>query len=272
VTQLTNGSVDCFGNMPSRFEDGKPPRIAFTYNWPFWNAEAAWIFADKPGEFHVLEGFDPNRMSMWSAVSAEFLFVYHPEGAAFGQIARSNADTNALQVLTNDEGDKDDPGFFISPEFGGETLLVANINHSALGIYRDLKSPDGFWTRIATLTLPTDSPYKYISSVETIAPATGIDGTSYFTFLARESADRASPGGIYVLGLGNDPTNRYTRRVDDGFQTNEIAVRMEPEPFLGSNEAFVYYNFFNNATGQSGLRRASTGIELDTNRGWQMIY
>jgi hypothetical protein len=281
VTQLTNHSVDCYGNMPSRFEDGKPPRIAFTYNWPIWNAEAAWIFADKPEELHILEEFDYNRMSMWSAVSAEFLFVYHPEGTTFGQIARSNADADLVQVLTNDEGDKDDPGLFISPEFEGETLLVVNINHSAIGIYRDLKSPDGFWRRVTTLALPAYSPYKYISSVETIASATGVDGVSYFALLARESADRNSPGGIWVLGLGTDPTNRFARRVDDGIQTGEIAVRMEPEPFVGKNEIFVYYNFFSLVGGQSGLRRASTGMKVTANStspeetgylSWQISY
>jgi polyhydroxybutyrate depolymerase len=38
------------------------------------------------------------------------------------------------------------------------------------------------------------------------------------------------------------------------------AVRMEPEPFVAKGEAFVHHSFFDIASGQHGLRRASTGI------------
>jgi hypothetical protein len=262
ITQLTRGQVDCYGNMPSRFDDGKPARIAFTYDWPIWKAKAAWIFVDKPEEPHPLPGFDYNKMSMWSAVSPEFLFVYRPPGATVGQIARANADTGAIQVLTNDAGEKNDPGMFRAPEFGGEICLLANVDNRALAIYRDLKSPDGFWTRVATLTLPSDAPYQFISSPEIIAPTTGIGGVSYFALLARQSKDRNSPGSMWVLGLGTDPKHRFVRRVDDGAQTGAPAVRMEPEPFVGENQVYIYYNYYDLARSKHGLRRASTGIRV----------
>jgi Ca2+-binding EF-hand superfamily protein len=264
VTQLTHNKLDSYGNMPSRFVDGKPPRIAFTYDWPIWNAKAAWVFADKPEELHPVPGFDYNKMSMWSAVSADFLFVHRPPGATHGQIGCADADTGQVTVLTNDEGDKDDPGMFRAPEFGGEILLVCNVGNSALGIYRDLKSPDGFWTRVATLTLPADAPFRFISSPETIAPATGIGGVSYFSLLAREGKDRNTPGSIWVLGLGKDPSRRLARRIDDGALTGARTSVLEPEPFVGRNEAYVYYNYYDFAGGRWGLRRASTGIKVAT--------
>jgi len=262
VTQMTHNKFDCYGNMPSRFQDSKPPRIAYTYDWPIWKAKAAWIFFDKPAEPHQLEGFDYRQMSMWSAVSPDFLFVKRTPGAPHGQIARANADTGKVTVLTNDEGQKDDPGLFVSPEFGGEILLVCNVDNSALGIYRDLKSPDGFWTRIATLKLPDDAPHKFISSPETIASATGVGGVSYFSLLAREGKDRNTPGSIWVLGLGKDEKNRFVRRVDHAAGTSTPTVVLEPEPFVGKNEVYVYYNFFDRASGQHGVRRASTGIKV----------
>jgi hypothetical protein len=169
VKQLTRQPVDCYGNMPSRFRDGKPPRVAFTYGWPIWYAKAAWIFLDRPDELHQVPFFDYKRMSMWSAVSSEFMFVYRPPGAAWGQIARVNADSGELQVLTNDPGEKDDPNLFRAPEFGGEICLMASVDNCAIAIYRDLKSPDGFWTRVATLTVPAELPYQFISSPEPIA-------------------------------------------------------------------------------------------------------
>lgn len=259
VTQLTRNAFDCYGNMPSRFQDGKPPRVAYTYDWPIWKAKAAWIFLDQPDAPRELADFDYRQMSMWSAVSPHFLFVQKPEGAQHGQIALSDADTGKVTVLTNDEGEKNDPGLFKAPEFGDEILLVCNVDNSGLAIYRDQrrdgKSP---WPRIATLTLPDDAPYKFISSPETIASATGVGGVSYFSLLARESKDRRSRGSIWVLGLGTDANNRFARRVDNGGSS----IVLEPEPFVGKNEVYVYYNAFNAPTRENGLRRAATGIKV----------
>ena len=263
VTQLTHQKFDCYGNMPSRFQDGKPPRIAYTYNWPIWKAKAAWIFADKPDQPHELANFDYRQMSMWSAVSPHFLFVQTPPGAPHGQVAVSDADTGAVLVLTDDAGAKDDPGLFKAPEFGGEVLLVCNVDNSALAIYRD-EAKDGKtpWKRIATLTLPPDAPHKFISSPETIGSGNGVGGVSYFSLLAREAKDRNTPGSIWVLGLGKDPANRFVRRVDHAAGTGAPTVVLEPEPFVGRDEVFVYYNFFDRAKGQHGLRRAATGIKI----------
>jgi len=65
---------------------------------------------------------------------------------------------------------------------------------------------------------------------------------------------------IWVLGLGKDEKNRFVRRVDHAAGTATPTVVLEPEPFVGKNEVYVYYNFFDRASGQHGLRRASTGI------------
>jgi catechol 2,3-dioxygenase-like lactoylglutathione lyase family enzyme len=259
VTQLTRQKYDCYGNMPSRFQDGKPPRVAYTHDWPIWKAKAAWVFLDQGDAPRELENFNYKQMSMWSAVSPHFLFVQQPEGAPIGQVAVSDADTGAVRVLTDDAGMKDDPGMFLAPEFGGELLLVCNVDNSALAIYRD-EAKDGKtpWKRIATLTLPEDAPYKFISSPETIASATGVGGVSYFSLLARENKERTSRGSIWVLGLGTDEKNRLARRVDDGASPSVL----EPEPFVGKNEVYVYYNAFDGASRKSGLRRAATGIKV----------
>jgi catechol 2,3-dioxygenase-like lactoylglutathione lyase family enzyme len=259
VTQLTRNKFDCYGNMPSRFQDGKPPRIAYTYDWPIWNAKAAWIFLDQPDAPRELANFDYNQMSMWSAVSPHFLFVQKPKDAPHGQIALSDTETSALRVLTDDGGAKNDPGMFRAPEFGGEILLVCNVDNSALAIYRDEKR-DGKspWRRIATLKLPDDAPYRFISSPETIAPATGVGGVTYFSLLARENKDRRSRGSIWVFGLGTDPNNRFARRVDDG----KSSTVLEPEPFVGKTEVYVYYNAYDGGTRQNGVRRAATGIKV----------
>jgi hypothetical protein len=134
---------------------------------------------------------------MWSAVSPHFLFVQQPEGAPIGQVAMSDADSGAVRLLTDEAGMKDAPGLFQSPEFGGEILLVCNVDNSTLAIYRD-EAKDGKtpWKRIATLTLPDDAPYKFISSPETIGSGNGIGGVSCFSLLACENKERTSRGSI----------------------------------------------------------------------------
>ncbi len=263
VKQLTHGETDCFGNMPSRFHDGQPPRLAFTIDWPFPKAKAAWIFFDKPDEWHKIPSFDANLMSMWSAFSPQFLFIQRLPGASVGQAALADAATGDIVVLTDDDGDKNDAQLFNAPEFGGERMLLCNVDNSFLAIYRDEKR-DGKspWKRFATLSLPSDSPFKHIVSPEVIASATGIGGVSYFTLLARIKKDRTSEGSIWVLGLGTDPKNRFIRRVDDGGVPGTHASVLEPEPFVGRNEAYVYYNYFDRAGGKTGLRRATTGIRV----------
>jgi hypothetical protein len=79
----------------------------------------------------------------------------------------------------------------------------------------------------------------------------------------QEAKDRNTPGSIWVLGLGKDPANRFVRRVDHGAATGAPTVVLEPEPFVGKHEVFVYYNFFDRAKGRHGLRRAATGITKD---------
>lgn len=263
TTQLTKETFDCYGNMPSRYEDGKPPRIAFTYDWPFLNAKCAWISTDQPSILNKIDAFDPFQMSMWSPVSPEFLFIHRTANSKIGQVASMDANTGKVKILTNDSGDKDDPGFFRAPEFDNDICLLANIDNQYLAVYRDLNASDGFQTRVAVIALPQNIPYRFISSPEIIAPVTGVNGASYFTFLARAGSYRSSAGGIFIAGLGKDNENRLIRRIDDGALNDEAAVRMEPEPFIGKNEIYIYYNFYDFSDGTQGLRRAATGIRID---------
>jgi hypothetical protein len=152
VTQLTRQTLDAYGNAPSHVEDGQPIRVAFMLGFPIYTCEGKWSFLTSPDELHAIPDFNYQKMSMWSYVSPDFLFVSLPAGEGTNQIGRANADTGETTVLTRDAGQKDDPFMFRAPEYGGEILLMANVDNEALGIYRNLGAPDGSWTRIATLT------------------------------------------------------------------------------------------------------------------------
>lgn len=71
----------------------------------------------------------------------------------------------------------------------------------------------------------------------------------------RRGEPGAEGGGASRAGRGA----RFVRRTDDG-ALGGIGVRLEPEPFVGTHEAFVYYNYWDPASGRTGLRRAATGL------------
>ena len=52
--------------------------------------------------------------------------------------------------------------------------------------------------------------------------------------------------------------HRFARRVDDGASSTVL----EPEPFVGKNEVYVYYNAYNALARENGVRRAATGIKV----------
>jgi hypothetical protein len=173
--------------------------------------------------------------------------------------------------VSDEPGDKFDAWGFRAPEFGGETLMMCVIDRQRIAIYRDLAKDGKPWKRIATLTLPSDAPHTHIYSVEPIAPETGVNGNSWFSLNAMAGATgrnlgatgrSSKDGSIWVLGLGNDPTKRIARRVDEGAVSGILTTRYEAESMLGENEVFIYYERRSPETGRGEVRRCRTGIQI----------
>jgi len=198
----------------------------------------AWVDETKPAKVKPFK--DHMTLARWDYNTNRITFAFRtklgPAGAS--QVALVAGNKGTSPTLSGHDGNKLNPWLWKEPELSGELLLVCNVDNRALGICRGQKHDDkSRWKRIATLTLPKDARYKLISSVEVIAPATGIGGVSYLVLLARESKDRNSPGIIWVLGLGKDEKRRFARRVDDCAVTGEEAICLSRSRLLARTKS-----------------------------------
>jgi hypothetical protein len=178
------------------------------------------------------------------------------------ELVRVNMVTNTETIVTNDSINKVDTWGFAAAEYNNEILYCAKTSDTTIGIYRYVNTIDPYASRIATLRIPIGDPHKYISSTEPLQGISSVGGISYFTVLGGTTTNQSNPGdgSLWVLGLGTDPNNRITRRVDEGAVSGNIRPRIEPEPMIGTDEVFLYYNSYNGFVGE--LRRARTGIKL----------
>jgi hypothetical protein len=230
----------------------------------------AWAFASKPNDFHPL----PEWRGSYSIarIVGEHHIGYAPrDKAGVPQVVLLDTRTGVRQIVTDEPGDKFDTYGFRAPEYGGELLMMANIDRQRLAIYRDENRNGTPWTKIAELRLPGESPFKSLYSCEPIAPETGVDGVSYFSLNATkvpgsnrgETGRTARDGSIWVFGLGNNPASRLVRRVDEGAVSGIETTRYESESFVGTDEVFIYYERRDPQTGRGELRRCRTGISLE---------
>ncbi|UXE58789.1 MAG: hypothetical protein KA717_22590 [Woronichinia naegeliana WA131] len=71
------------------------------------------------------------------------------------QAARFDVDSRTTTTLTTDSGNqKTDPKILATPEYNGENIIVALLNHSKIGVYRQINNQ---WTLINTTTVPYPS-------------------------------------------------------------------------------------------------------------------
>ena len=267
--QLTTKPGGHCGALISQSATAADTRMLFYINLDVPGQDnVAWALASKPNEFHPL----PDWRGSYSIarIVGEHHIGYAPrDKAGVPQVVLLDTRTGQRQTITDEPGDKFDTYGFRAPEFGGELLMMANIDRQRLAIYRDVKK-NGPWQKIAELRLPPDSPFKYIYSCEPIAPETGVNGTSYFSLNAtkQKGANRGETGraekdgSIWVFGLGKDPVNRLVRRVDEGEVSGIETTRYESESFVGTDEVFIYYERKDPESGRGELRRCRTGISV----------
>jgi hypothetical protein len=121
-----------------------------------------------------------------------------------------------------------------------------------IAIYRDQGA--AFWQKIATITTPPASDYKYIGSPEPFVVA----GKSYISFVCREAATSSQyvDAEVWVTGIEADINSRLMQRCDSGIPH---IIRTDPESYIGAEKVFIYYNVLNPA-GEFEIWRYATGI------------
>lgn len=183
----------------------------------------------------------------WTTGTDQFLTSVEVDGT--WQAARYDVSDGSLEVLTDDLGDKTWCSEWVAPDFGGEKLLLAVLDDSAIAVYADRGGT--FSDRMATLRVPDhQSFYQYGSPEPFVA-----NNKSYISLMVKYDTPSARVGEIWIFDVNDNPATRFARRVDDGAPNVD---RSDPEVFVGAAEAFVYYN----ARSLAGyaLYRVPTGI------------
>jgi len=208
-----------------------------------------WAHEHDADAIHVIQYFNAAAFAPSFIPGTEDIAFSRYTSQSTSEVYRLHTATDAPEQISNEPSDsKSSVIAFLAPEYGNELMYAYVRDKRELVILR--KEGAGY-KRFASLD-PADSLHPYMYSPEIFQ----VNGTTYFAVLMQDTADylTLNRGAIYVLGFGNDSTQRLTRRIDLG----TTAKRWEPEVYIGSDEVFVFYNASNQ------LRRARTGIRLGT--------
>jgi hypothetical protein len=192
----------------------------------------------------VLTRFQTVGLSIrWLPGTAQFVYAdgVKPPGGdiTYQQIFFYDTQTGVPPVqLTFDPLQKRGAFMFQAPEFGGEWVFFTVADRTELRIYRQLPDANGVpqWTVIKRIYSPNaDEPY--IASPE---PFTYNGRTWLFMTLSRSSSasDVTIPTSLAVTGI--DPAVQDTRALTDSRSLQRL--RQDPEYFITSKGAYIYYS------------------------------
>lgn len=148
-----------------------------------------------------------------------------------------DADTGALEQITNEAANNQGAMMWRAPEYGGDFVFFTVRDGQQLVVYRQISNGDGSssWGVISTVAMPAATPYVW--SPEYFVH----NGKSYIFFqmnTTSDSSDMTQPSRIGMVGILPEnaalvdltPTNAPDR------------VRMDPEYFITTQGPFIYYN------------------------------
>lgn len=199
------------------------------------------------GVFHWVDTAAPERETRivrtlgvdsprWIDGTLSFVFV-EAEGPDKGQIKMHDTATGRTTVISSDAGVKSFAYGWKAPEFGNEILVVALVDQAAIGIWRQTSADK--WTRIQTITPPSESRYKVFGSPEPLV----CDGRSYISAVIKSEGGtmRFRDSEVWLFGVDSANAKPYASRVDAG---DGEQMRSDPETLTVGGTVHIYYNIF----------------------------
>jgi hypothetical protein len=214
---------------------------------------ATWIDERHPGQEHEIDRVETGVIALSWIRDTTSIVMTKRTGPDRGQIVILDTKTGERTTLTNDPEDKTEVYGWRAPEYDDEVLVLGNLGDRALAIYKD--NGGRYWDRIATLPIPPEARNKVIGSAEPFVAG----GASYISLSIKSEKARIgkfADGEIWIFGIDDDPQRRFTLRCDSG---ERPLPRFDPEVFVGSDEAFIYYNA-QGPGGKAEIRMCRTGI------------
>jgi hypothetical protein len=123
------------------------------------------------------------------------------------------------------------PFMWIDPETNTRMFMYRTNGSQTVKIFQE--NSDGNWYLYHSFDSPIQAPYIYITSPE---PFT-FKGKSYVSFMAAQSTMGMDelPAQIWITSI--NPYDQLMRRVSD----TSYGVRIDPEPVIIGDSAFIYY-------------------------------
>jgi hypothetical protein len=147
------------------------------------------------------------------------------------------------------------PFMWTDPESGTRMFMYRTNNHTKIKILQE--NQNGNWYQYHSFTSPLPEPYKYLTSPEPFI----FGGKSYVSFMAAQSPLGMDelPAQIWIASI--NPMDSLMRRISD----STYGIRLDPEPVVFDDSAFVYYTEKIHTSKWQYLhrvRKCDTGLEL----------
>jgi hypothetical protein len=223
--------------------------------------------ASAAGQVHFIDEATPTLTTLvpgfiassylpaWVPGTPDFIYARASSQTTL-DLARFDGTTRSSTFLTFGEpGVKKNPVAFHAPELGGELVIGFVKDATALVLFRLVGTTWTQWTALA----PPDLARPYLYSPEVFEAG----GITYIAVSMKDVdlAEGGTDASMWIMSVGATPGQHLYRRVDEGAVSGQAARRFEPEPLVGSEEVFVFYNTVSG--GHTRLRRARTGIYLN---------
>lgn len=261
--QLTHSRQNMYGVFASQSPGSDSIKIACIQG-EVATGSAVWFDENTPMDITILPNAYFWVKSFRFCPDARYLFYSYQSSRnkyekGKAQLAMMDTTSKQVKILTNDPGNKDEPCPFIAPEFGHELCVASTVDNEKIAIYRDMKDPSSFWTKVAEIEMPEESKHPFMHSLELVQAENRNFQCSYFATVAYpdnegDGKSVREDGSLWLFGLGD----HLARRVDQAMPGHKL----EPEIWLGKQEVFFYYSFIDldKNPNIALLRRCKTGL------------
>jgi hypothetical protein len=219
-TQLTSGLVHNNQLATKNALSPDPIKVMCVVTDPP-GQDIVWFSTSNPSDQTYITAHDQQNIPVRWAQGDKYICARTPAG----QLYLIDTTNSATSNVSNDAGNKTDPNGWFAPEYAGEMLIAAVLDHEAIAVYKD--NGDVFWERIITIEIPEESLLDTVASPEPFV----FNGKSYLSLTVKDNGESVSE--IWIMGI--DGT--YKENCGDGTPLR----RMDPEVFIGSSHVFVYY-------------------------------
>ena len=227
--QITFGDLASYGMLPSLNSDASQVALTFgrgeqpkRLGKP---SKALWRYEDDAASEREIPLEDIGTSGpRW--IPDEMAFVTTKNYKGVVKLARYDVLTGETKKLTFDSGNKSDAFFFKAPEYNNELTLLALIDKSRFGVFRNI---EGVWKKIREIRVGIDAPNVTLVSPE---PFT-FKGKSYFFVVCYLGQAFVSNSEIWVLSI--DGT------VNQPVSSDSPNTRHDPEVITTENDAFISY-------------------------------